>query len=239
MMKLQVTTNALLLLSISLLAVYFGIGIFFDLALVLYIKPCIIPSFMLYVVAKHFDKLTLNYLLFVLFFYCNEVLLLYYENSVHLFRAAMIASFFCYLALVTLGYNSIKARKIYTFPKGYTLFIFIINAAFLLAILYILTSAIGDIYLDIIIICNALLTIFLSATAVLYLAKFANKKAYYYFFGSFALIFNDVFAAIGTYFIDHVVLNTFDRVLHYTSFYLIYLFVVKDKKKAKNLITDL
>jgi hypothetical protein len=41
------------------------------------------------------------------------------------------------------------------------------------------------------------------------------------FFGAFALIFNDVFAAITTYYIDDVVLNTFDRVLHFASFYLI------------------
>jgi hypothetical protein len=38
------------------------------------------------------------------------------------------------------------------------------------------------------------------------------------------------FAAIGTYFIQDVVLNTFDRVLHFTSFYLIYLFIINDKR---------
>jgi hypothetical protein len=56
------------------------------------------------------------------------------------------------------------------------------------------------------------------------------------FFGAFALIFNDVFAAITTYYIDDVVLNTFDRVLHFASFYLIYLFAITDK--VENLSTD-
>jgi hypothetical protein len=32
--------------------------------------------------------------------------------------------------------------------------------------------------------------------------QFTDRKAYYYFFGAFALIFNDVFAAITTYYID-------------------------------------
>jgi hypothetical protein len=44
------------------------------------------------------------------------------------------------------------------------------------------------------------------------------KKRTITFFGAFAFNFNDVFAAIGTYFIQDVVLNTFDRVLHFTSF---------------------
>ncbi len=227
------TKRSLLLIPIALLAIYFSAGIFFDSTLVVYVKPLIIPTFMVYAAATNFKKLKVNYILFVLFFYANEVLLLFYEDSVQLFRIAMVVSFFCYCALFSLGYNSLKDKNLYTLPTGFSLFIFVLNCIFLLIILYLIISAIGDIYLDTIIVFNATITVFLGATAVLYLAKYGDKKAYYYFFGALALIFNDVFAAIGTYFINHIVLNTFDRVLHFMSFYLIYLFFISDKKRLK------
>ncbi|MGO4906025.1 hypothetical protein [Flavobacterium sp. W20_MBD1_R3] len=99
-------------------------------------------------------------------------------------------------------------------------------------------SAIDDNFLNIILIFNVIVAVFLGVTAVIYLGKFGDKKAYFYFFGAFALIFNDIFAAIGTYFIEDVVLNTFDRVLHFTSFYLIYRFIIIDEKKIGKLSTD-
>ena len=230
--------KSLIFIPITLLVVYFCAGIFFNPAHAIYIKPFIIPTFIIYAVINNFEKLTLNYYLYVILFYVNEILILFWEDSILLFRTALAASFFCYLALINLGYNSIKNKKLYTLPQGFSLFILAINCVFLIAILYILMSVIGDSYLNIILIFNAVVAVFLGVTAVLYLGKFGNKKAYYYFFGAFALIFNDVFAAIGTYFIDDVVLNTFDRVLHFTSFYLIYLFIINDKKKVENLSTD-
>ncbi|CAM3037343.1 hypothetical protein [Flavobacterium frigoris] len=230
--------RSLIFIPITLLVVYFCAGIFFNPANAIYIKPFIIPTFIIYAVINNFEKLTLNYYLYVIFFYVNEILILFWEDSILLFRTALVASFFCYLALINLGYNSIKNKKLYTLPQGFSLFILTINCVFLIAILYILMSVISDSYLNIILIFNAVVAVFLGVTAVLYLGKFGNKKAYYYFFGAFALIFNDVFAAIGTYFIQDVVLNTFDRVLHFTSFYLIYLFAITDKKKVENLSTD-
>jgi hypothetical protein len=230
--------KSLLFIPIILLVVYFCAGIFFNPALIIYIKPFIIPTFIIYVVNNNFKKLTLNYFLYVIFFYVNELLILFWDDSVQLSRTALIASFFCYLALVNLGYNSIKTKKLYTVPQGFSLFILAMNCVFLIAILYILMSVIGDSYLNIILIFNAIVAVFLGITAVLYFGKFGDKKAYYYFFGAFALIFNDVFAAIGTYFIQDVVLNTFDRILHFTSFYLIYLFIINDRKKVENLSTD-
>lgn len=221
----------LLFIPITLLVVYFCAGVFYDPALVIYIKPCIIPTFIIYAVANNFSKLTLNYFLYVVLFYINETLLLICEDSVQLYRTALIASFFCYVSLINLGYNTINTKKLYTFPKGYSLFILALNAVLLIVILYILMSVIGDSFLNVILIFNAIVALFLGVTAVLYLGKFGDKKAYYYFFGAFALIFNDIFAAIGTYFIDNVVLNTFDRVLHFTSFFLIYQFQIKDKKR--------
>jgi hypothetical protein len=230
--------KSLLVIPIILLVVYFCAGIFFNPALVIYIKPFIIPTFILYVLNNNFNKLTRSYCLFVLFFYLNELLILFWEDSVHLSRTALIASFFCYLALVNLGHNAIKTKKVYTIPQGFSLFILTMNCVFLIAILYILMSVIDDDYLNIILVFNSIVAVFLGVTAVLYFSKFGDKKAYYYFFGAFALIFNDVFAAIGTYFIQDVVLNTFDRVLHFASFYLIYLFIINDKKKVENLSAD-
>jgi hypothetical protein len=210
--------TSLLFIPIILIVIYFCAGIFFDPALVIYIKPFIIPTFIIYVVNNNYKKLTLNYLLYVIFFYINEFLILFWEDSVQLSRIALVASFFCYLALVILGYNSMKAKKIYTVPKGFSLFILAINCVFLIAILYIIMSVISDSYLNIILIFNAIVAVFLGITAVLYFGKFGDKKAYYYF--------------------QDVVLNTFDRVLHLTSFYLIYLFLVNDRKKVENLSID-
>ncbi|CAM4085120.1 hypothetical protein [Flavobacterium weaverense] len=237
-MKIKNIKSALLIFPVIFLGIYFCAGIFFDSNLVVYIKPLIIPSFLVYALVNNYNKLTPNYILFVVLFYLNELLILFWDDSVQLFRAALLASFFCYLSLISLGYKSIKSLKLYTPPNGFTLFILALNAVFLIAIMYILISAIGDLYLNVILIFNSLVTILLAITAVLYLGKFANKKAYYYFFGAIALIFNDVFAAIGTYFVENVVLNTFDRLLHFISFYLIYLFVITDKKKVGNHITD-
>lgn len=224
--------KGLLFFPIILVVIYFCAGIFYDAKNIIYWKPLLIPSFMIYAIVNNKKKLTLNYFLFVIFFYLGETLMLFWDNILF-FRIALIASFFCYLSLVNLGYESIKNKNLYTIPKGFTLFILVLNALFLVAILYILISTIGDVYLNIILIFNAIVALILGATAVIYLGKITVRKSYYYFFGAFALILNDVFVAIVTYFMDNVVLNTFDRLLHFTSFLLIYLFIIEDKKSNK------
>jgi len=236
-MKKTTIKRVLLSITIVLLIVYYCAGILFDPSLVIFIKPFIIPSFIAYAAVANGTKLVWNYMLFVSFFYVYQLLILFWEDSAHLFRGAMVASFFCYLFLIRLGYRSIKSSKLYTLPSGFTLFILVLNCLLLLLILYVLISAIGDQYLNIILVFNAVITVFLGITAVLYLSKFGDKKAYYYFFGAFALIFNDIFAAIGTYFVNNIVLNSIDRILHFGSFYLIYLFVVS-KKKVKIHVVD-
>lgn len=236
-MKRTIFKKVLLSITVVLLIVYYCAGILFDPNIVLFVKPFIIPSFIGYVVLNDPKKLTLNYILFVTFFYLYQLLILFWEDSSYALRAAMAASFFSYLSLISLGYNSIKRSKLFKLPTGFTLFILLLNCLFLLLILYILISSIGDQYLNIILVFNGIITLFLGATVVLYLSKFGDQKAYYYFFGSFALIFNDVFAAIGTYFLNNIVLNSLDRILHFGSFYLIYLFVAH-KKKVGNHLTD-
>ncbi|SHG23984.1 hypothetical protein SAMN05444396_106189 [Flavobacterium segetis] len=231
--------NTLLLLPIFLLVIYFCAGVFYNPAYVIYIKPLIIPSFLVYAVKSNITNLSKNYFLFVFFFFLQEILLLFWQDSLQFFRAALIASFCCYIALILLGYKSIKNKEIQIFPSGYTLFILGLNCVFLVAIIFILASAISDEFLNIIIIFNAITAILLGATAVTYLGKYGDSKAYYFFFGAFALIFNDVFAAVATYFVQNIFLNALDRILHFTSFYLIYLFMISTKKKVENHTIDL
>ena len=223
--------KSLLILPIILIIVYFLSGIFYDANYVVYIKPFIIPSFLIYIISTNSNKLTYNYWLYIIFFYISEFLILFWENSLHLFRAALIASFFCYLALINLGYNFIRNRRVFKLPEGFDLFIYSLNICFLLAIVYILMSSISDVFLNIILIFNALSAILLGITAVKCLSEFTEQKIYYYFFGAFALIFNDIFASIGIYYVDNYFLNTLDRLLHFTSFFLIYMFIITDKKQ--------
>ena len=229
-------TNSFLFLHGTFLVVYFCAGILFEPALVVYIKPLIIPSFMIYAIISNNQKLSKYYFLFIFFFYLNETLLLQWEHSLQLYRAALIASFCGYFTLAFLGYRSIKNADIQIVPSGYTLIILGINCFFLLTIIYLLASVITDEYINVIIIFNAISTIVLGATAVLYLGKFGDKKAYYYFFSAFSLIFSDVFAAIGIYYVDNIFLNTLDRVLHFACFYLVFLFVITVRKKENEVL---
>ena len=231
-------TNLLLFLHGTFLVVYFCAGILFEPALVVYIKPLIIPSFMIYAIISNNQKLSKYYFLFIFFFYLNETLLLQWEHSLQLYRAALIASFCGYFTLAFLGYRSIKNADIQIVPSGYTLIILGINCFFLLTIIYLLASVITDEYINVIIIFNAISTIVLGATAVLYLGKFGDKKAYYYFFSAFSLIFSDVFAAIGIYYVDNIFLNTLDRVLHFACFYLVFLFVITVRKKENEVLVS-
>jgi hypothetical protein len=88
-----------------------------------------------------------------------------------------------------------KQKKVFNFYTSYELRVF--NA-----ILYILMSVIGDNFLNIILVlihsCSILDSCFI-------LVICDKKEAYY--FSSFCLIFNDVFAAIGTYFIKMMFLT--------------------------------
>lgn len=230
-MKKVSNIELLIIIPLTLLLSYFCADILFDPRYVVYIKPFIIPTFILYAYKSN-KKLSFNYLIFASFFYANETLLLFWEDSVPLYKTALIASFFSYLALIKLGYSSLKSKTLFTLPKGYSLFILILNCIFLLAVLYLITTSINDFVLTIIIVINAIIAVFLGATAVIYLGKFGNTKAYLYFFGAFALIFNDIFAAIGSYLIDNIVLNTLDRILHFTAFFIIYLFATTHKKRS-------
>jgi hypothetical protein len=61
--------------------------------------------------------------------------------------------------------------------------------------------------------------------------------AFYFFFWRFALIFNDIFAAIGVYFVENIVLNTIDRVLH-LSLFILFISLYFTRKRLDNLEID-
>jgi hypothetical protein len=134
--------------------VYFLLN-FFNPALVIYIKPFIIPTFIIYVLNNNFNKLTLSYYLYVLFFYLNELLICFGYIII-----ALVASFFCYLALVNLGYNAIKTKKP-LYQKDFHFYTSYELRVFLIAILYILMSVIGDNFLNIILVFNSIVAVFL------------------------------------------------------------------------------
>jgi hypothetical protein len=77
-------------------------------------------------------------------------------------------------------YNAIKTKKTFTLYQKDFHFYTSYELRVLIAILYILMS-IGDNFLNIILVFNSIVAVFLGVTAVLYFGKFVTKKAYYYF----------------------------------------------------------
>jgi hypothetical protein len=121
---------------------------------VIYIKPF---TFIIYVLNNNFNKLTLSYYLCA-FLLSKRAFNSVLEDSVHLSRT-LVASFFCYLALVNLGYNAIKTKnftlyqKDFHFYTSYELRVFNRNL--------ILMSVIGDNFLNIILVFNSIVAVFL------------------------------------------------------------------------------
>lgn len=220
----------LLIFPVLFLLVYFGAGIFYVPEYVIFIKPFIIPSFMVYAMANNFDKISLKFYFFALFFYIGEILVLVDYNDISIMRFALLSYLFCYISLILLGYeNLIKIKKIKCL-SGLTLIIFILNIFFLLCILYIILNSIEDFLTIIIIVLNTISAVLLGVFAVLILGESNKKIAFFYFFGSCALIINDVFSALETYYLESVILNTIERLLHFGAFFLFYMFVINDQK---------
>jgi hypothetical protein len=95
----------------------------------------------------------------------------------------------------------------------------------LIAILYILMSVIDNFLYHFSF--NSIVAVFLGVTAVLYISVFVTKK-HTTFFG-FALILM-MFCRNWNLLYSRCRFKHLDRVLHFTSFYLIYLFIIMIKK---------
>jgi hypothetical protein len=215
-----------------LLLLYFGASFLYDPKYVIFIKPLIIPLFILYIC---FDsKLILNkgYYYFVAFFYLGETAMLFLEYSNFFMRTALLLYLFSYLSLVLIAFPFIKHTNFKKTLRGYTLFVVLLNSFFLVLIVFILIEAIPDEFVDFLVLLNALVALMLIITSVLYLCAKNNKKAVLFFFGSISIVFSDIFAALSVYYLDYFALNYIERILHFFGFLLIYLFIIENKKIA-------
>lgn len=222
---MKIKKIGLLIPTIILLLVYYSSHILYNPEYVRYIKPFIIPSFMVYVLATNYKKLTINYILFVLFFYISGILL--FEENLILFRIGLISTSFTYLLLINLSNRFIKSKKD-LIPNDYTLAVLVFNAFLIGYILYILVTEIDDLFLNIILCINAFAIILLMIGAVTYLSRNTNRKSKFYFFGVMTIITSDILLVLVAYKIDSFELNQVQRVLHYLGFFLIYWFVSCD-----------
>lgn len=149
-------------------------------------------------------------------------------------RIGLLSYLLCYISLILLASEFVKKNQILSVFKGFTLFVFVLNCIFLVAILYILIISIDDVLTNFIIVLNTISAVVLAIVAVLYLSNDNKSKAFLFFFGACALIINDIFSALESYYLESMVLNTIERLLHFAAFYLIYLSVIQDNYTEKN-----
>ncbi len=224
----------LLIFPIALLIAYFGAAIFYEPKYIFFIKPFIIPSFMVYAILANYKKLNLKFYLFVLFLYIGEIIMLFGYQYIPALRIGLLSYLLCYISLILLASEFVKKNQILSVFKGFTLFVFVLNCIFLVAILYILIISIDDVLTNFIIVLNTISAVVLAIVAVLYLSNDNKSKAFLFFFGACALIINDIFSALESYYLESMVLNTIERLLHFAAFYLIYLSVIQDNYTEKN-----
>ncbi len=218
---------------ISLMIAYF-IGVFgFSSNFWIYLKPILIPVFLVYAAVHNQKLLSTKYLIFVLFFYLSEITMLYSEKFPDLLKFSLILSFCSYMALINLAYPLIKKYNVRELVKFSTFFVIFVNLFILFYIVTILLDAIYDKYVDVLVIFNAISAVLLILASVILLTINNNLKNLYYFFGAFFLLFSDIFSALVAYYFDNITLNFLERLLHFAGFYLIYLFL-----KEKNIIQE-
>ena len=232
------SNKLILILPLLLFLIYFGAGIFYDAKYVIYIKPFILPSFMMYAVIARADKMIIQFYFFVLFLYIGDMAILFGSTFMLPEQIALISKFLCYIMLIFLGKEVLSTTTIRTIFNGFTLIIFLLNCVLFFAIVLILMDLIDSVITDIIIVFNAISAAVLGIIAALYLSRDNAFKAFLYFFGSYALILSDVFGALESYYFENLVLNTADRLLHFVAFYLIYMYCIQDNSVTKNYTSD-
>lgn len=227
------SNKLLLIFPIALFLIYFGAGIFYDANYVIYIKPFILPSFMMYAAITQAAKMTFQFYFFILFFYVGEMLILFGSDVLLPLQIALICKFFCYVMLIFLHKEVVSRNTIITIFNGFTLIIFLLNCILFFAIVLILMDLIENNVTDIIIVFNAIAAAILGVIAALYLSRDSKFKVFLYFFGSYALILSDVLAALESYYFKSIVLNTADRLLHFLAFYLIYMYCIQENRAVR------
>ncbi|WP_310555440.1 hypothetical protein [Flavobacterium sp.] len=222
--------NVFLGISILFVLIYFSASILYDTKYVVYIKPVIIPAFICYAFCAFKERLNSHYLIFVFFFYAGEIGILFMEQSPIMYKFGLLFYFFSYLSLINLAYPYIKFVNLIKEIKLYSFFIFLLLTVLLVFILKIIFDSEIDFYLNTIIVLNALSAIFLVVTAFILLQEIFNRKTVYYFFGVFCIFFSDVISAVNFYLLDDFYLNLLERVLHFSGFFLFYLFIIQKEE---------
>jgi hypothetical protein len=230
----MIKKEILLIFPIVFLILYYVLGWFFNVEYTYIFKPYIIPTFLIYVYAKFNFKLGLNFYLFALLYYVGETLLLYSIKFPFLIRFTLIVFLFSYISAIKLVLIHIKHLNLKIILQRYTLFIIVINSFFLVLILFLLESMINDIFINYIIVLNAITALIFGFSAVLYLNESTHKKAFFYFFGAFSIILSDIFGALNNYFYESFVLNLSESLLHFLGFLFIFLFVTTNEFKKLN-----
>ena len=225
--------NLFLGLFITTLTIYFGAAFFYDPKFVLYIKPLIIPFFFLFSIFHKKINFSLEYLIFVLFFYLGENCILFMEKIPDLFKMGLIFYLGSYMFLIWMSLPYLKKLNFRNVLKGYTVLVVLLNGCFLILIMYIVTKSLNNNLLNCIVLLNAVSAIILSICSVLYLSTQFNQKSVFYFFGAFSIILSDVFSALVTYYLQDFKLNFIERFLHFAGFVLIYLFYIEKDKTSE------
>jgi hypothetical protein len=220
-------------LLIILLLIYFSATILYNPKYVLYIKPLIIPSFIIFAILNKKQSLTKEYLFFVLFFYLGETFMLLCDKNIIFLRVALLSYFTSYMALINLAYPFVKSVNLIKMVRTYNMFIVLLYCFFLFIVLSIIFDSVNDKYVTIIVVFNAISALILTITAFFFLGTQHNKKSSLYFFGALSIVLSDIYSSMVNYYLDNFILNFIERLLHFTGFFLIYLFTIEKSKPSE------
>lgn len=195
-----------------------------------YLKPFIIPFFMVYAILKNGWVFPKRYFFFVFFFYLGQIFMLFSDYSITILQLALVFYIMFYFALINLSIPLITSTHLKKIFTGVTLFVILLNASFLVLIVYIIFEKTSDTIMNLITIGNAISALLLMIFAVVYLSITTSNKSFLYFLGSISLILSDVFSAVNFYYLYVFGLNVLDIIMHFVGFYLIYLFIIEKVK---------
>lgn len=221
--------KVLILFPIIFLILYFGIDLFVDIKYLYFIKPLIIPSFIVFSIANFSNKVTKNFYLFSISFYVAELLILFSGTNPKFINYGLLVDLFVYSVAINFISNFLKILHFESFYKKYLILTAALNCMFLGLTVYVLRTSITDTITNYIIILNAILAALLGIIAVLFLNQNINKSALYYFFGVFSMLLSDIIGALSVFHLDIFIVGFVGRLLHFASFFFFFLFVINNK----------
>ena len=223
--------NISLGLLLVLILIYFSASFLYDYKLAVYVKPLIIPSFCLFVYFERKQKLPKKYFLFVLFFYLGETALIFMDILPFLYKTSMFFYLLSYLCIINLAYPFVKSLNLLNEIRIYELIIFSLIISVLVFVLNVIFELETNLFLNIIIVLNAVSAILLMIVSFLYLKEMFDNKSINFFLGAFCIFFSDVISALNFYYLEDFKLNFLERIMHFLGFYFIYLFSINKPVK--------